>query len=83
MPRLRGGSPLHLAEIDADAKLHLPVLGECLVPFFERMLDLGRAGQRFAGGGEFGKNRIAGIIDDGAVMGLDGLPSSSSPVKRL
>jgi hypothetical protein len=63
----------HLAEIDADAKLHLPVLGKIRVLVLECMLDLGRARQCLADSREVGKNRIASVINDDAIMGLNGL----------
>ncbi len=61
----------HIAQIEADAEVHLPVFGELTVVAGKLVLDIDRRAQRLHGAGELGKQVVAGRIDHAAVMAGD------------
>ena len=63
----------HIAQVDADAKLHAPVLGQLVVALGEFVLDFVGAVHGFDGAGEFGQDAVAGGVDESPAVGLDAL----------
>ena len=69
----------HVAQVDADAKLHAPLGGQRGIGGRHRALDLERAVDRLDHRGEFREDRIARRIDDPAPVGGDPLPEEPAP----
>src|SRR5712692_6315370 len=61
----------HVAEVDADAKLHSAVGWQTYVFRLERGLDLDSALDRIHNAGEFREHAIARGIDESSAMLLD------------
>ena len=61
----------HVAEVDADAKLHPALRRQLRVLSLERGLNIDRAIHRLDHAGELGQNAIAGGVYEAAVVLLD------------
>jgi hypothetical protein len=61
----------HVAEIDADAKLHAAVGREFEIAPLEHLLNLASRLDGFDGAGELGQNIVAGRVDDAALVARD------------
>ena len=61
----------HVADIDADAELHAPLLRHGVVGFGERMLNLDGGVHRVEHAGEFGEHAVAGGSGDPPAMARD------------
>jgi hypothetical protein len=61
----------HVAEVDADAKLHPTLRWQLRVFSAERGLNIHRAIHRLDHAGELGQNAIAGRVYEAAVVALD------------
>jgi hypothetical protein len=61
----------HIPQIDADAKLHAPVLGQLRVAAAQLLLDLDRTLDSLDRTGELGKQRVARGIDHAAIVRPD------------
>ncbi len=61
----------HIAQVDADAKLHLPMFRQLGVLHFEFVLNLDRAAHGIDHTGELGQQIITGRIDHAATVLLD------------
>ena len=61
----------HVAEVDADAKLHPALLRQLSVLGLERGLNIHRAIHRLDHAGELGQNAIASGVYEAAVVLLD------------
>ena len=86
----------HVAQIEADPELDLPILGEIAIAARGHALDRHRAAHRLHRARELGHDAVAGEIEDPAVVlgherrdhllvgrqRLDGRPSSSA-ISRL
>jgi hypothetical protein len=58
----------HVADRDADAKAHLTARGVRHIPGAQAFLDIDRASHRFDGAWKFGKNGVAGGVEDAAAI---------------
>ena len=61
----------HIAQVDADAKLHAPVFGELRVAPGELVLDLVGAVHGFDGAGKLCENTIACGVDEPSAVDFD------------
>ena len=61
----------HVADRDADAKAHLAARGVRHIPGAQAFLDIDRASHRFDSTWKFGKNGVAGGIEDAAAVSGD------------
>ncbi len=61
----------HVADGDADAKAHLTARGVRHIPGAQAFLDIDRASHRLDGTWKFGKNGVAGGIEDAAAISGD------------
>ena len=72
--------PDHIAQVDADAKLHAPVLGQLVVALGEFVLDFVGAVHGFDGAGKLSQDAVAGGVDESPAVGLDALAEKCAGV---